>query len=430
MLKINTKFKNTEVGPIPEEWGIKYFSDVFEITSSKRIFMSEYVSSGVPFFRGKEIIEKAKGNKKVSTSLYITEERFNKIASIFGAPCENDILMSSVGTIGVPYLVSRGEKFYFKDGNLTWFKNFSKNICQKFIYYWLISPVGTQNILASAIGSTQQALTIDGLRKNFIPLPPISEQKQIAEILSSLDDKIELNRKINENLEKIASILFKHWFVEFEFPDKNGKPYKSNSGKMVDSELGPIPEELNITKAVGVFAFDMGIEPGSKNYQVSHIDLLPFYRVKDLFNGNSSDVFVQKDLVKNRICNHEDVLISLDGSIGRVATGISGAYSSGVYKIYANPNYNFIKNSFIYFYLKSDYIQNLLREYTQGTTIMHASHAIEHMDVATDENLILGFQQLVDPMFNLIIKNLKEINYLSQIRDFLLPKLMSGKIRV
>ena len=179
-----------------KEWKEYRLGDLIDISSSKRIYAKEYVSEGIPFYRGKEIIEKFKGND-VSTELFITEERFKELKDKFGAPQKGDILLTSVGTLGVPYLV-QDEQFYFKDGNLTWFKNFNEDCYSKFIYYWLQSNYGKNQIYSKSIGSTQKALTIDMLKKFDITLPSIEEQKSIANILSTLDDKIEVNNKTNQ----------------------------------------------------------------------------------------------------------------------------------------------------------------------------------------------------------------------------------------
>ena len=180
-----------------EEWKKYIVGNICSITSSKRIFANEYQSSGIPFFRGKEIIEKQKG-KNISTELYISESKYNQIKSKFGVPKEGDMLLTAVGTLGIPYIV-KDETFYFKDGNLTWFSDF-KNINSKYLYYWFLSPIAKNAIDAIAIGSTQKALTIDALSKIEISIPSINTQNKIVSILSSLDSKIELNRRINDNL--------------------------------------------------------------------------------------------------------------------------------------------------------------------------------------------------------------------------------------
>ena len=134
------------------EWREVKLGQVCEITSSKRIFASEYKVTGIPFYRGKEIIEKQKGNS-VSTELFISESRYEEIKTKFGCPEAGDILLSSVGTLGVPYVV-KNEQFYFKDGNLTWLKNF-KDLNSKFLYYWILSTECRHQIDTKCIGSTQ-----------------------------------------------------------------------------------------------------------------------------------------------------------------------------------------------------------------------------------------------------------------------------------
>ena len=121
-----------------EEWKTYKIGNLCSISSSKRIFAKEYQSSGIPFFRGKEIIEKQKG-ESVSTELYISKSRYDEIKNKFGVPKEGDMLLTSVGTLGIPYIV-KNETFYFKDGNLTWFTDF-KEINSKFLYYWLKSEI-------------------------------------------------------------------------------------------------------------------------------------------------------------------------------------------------------------------------------------------------------------------------------------------------
>jgi type I restriction enzyme S subunit len=184
--------------------------EVCDITSSKRIFAREYRTSGVPFYRGKEIIEK-QADKDVSNELFIEEERYNEIKSKHGVPQEGDLLLTSVGTLGVPYIV-KNEKFYFKDGNLTWFRNF-RGVTSEYIYYWLLSPKGRQQIDSKCIGSTQKALTIDALLNFELDLPPLPVQQEIRATLSALDAKIAANNAINHNLEQTALAVFVENFI-------------------------------------------------------------------------------------------------------------------------------------------------------------------------------------------------------------------------
>ena len=195
------------------EWKEKQLCEIVDIGSSKRIFYKEYVPVGIPFYRSKEVIEKHNG-KAISTELHISIEKYNDIKEKFGVPVEGDILLTFVGTLGIPYIVQKDEKFYFKDGNLTWFRNFNNSLLNQFLYYWLISPVGKGELDMVSIGSTQPALTIRGLKGITINTPPLPEQKAIASVLSSLDDKIDLLHRQNKTLEAMAETLFRQWFVE------------------------------------------------------------------------------------------------------------------------------------------------------------------------------------------------------------------------
>lgn len=171
------------------KWPIVTLGEIAEVGSSKRIKMSDYVSSGVPFFRSKEIIEKHKGNE-ISTELFISEQQYNSIAEKFGAPKEGEILLTSVGTLGVPYQVKNNDKFYFKDGNLTWFRNFKKNINPRYLYYWLTSDEAKRRFNEVTIGSTQQALTIMALKSIPMSLPPLNIQNAIVKNVDDLHNKL------------------------------------------------------------------------------------------------------------------------------------------------------------------------------------------------------------------------------------------------
>lgn len=216
------------------KWPKYRIKDVCSVTSSTRIRSSEYQDDGVPFYRGKEIIEKQRGALKVSTDIYIPRERFEEVKRKGGAPKLGELLLTSVGTLGVPYVVRKGEEFYFKDGNLTWFRAF-QGLHGKYLYYWLLSPLGKAELKKCVIGSSQPAYTIVLLKEMEIDCPPLQIQHQITEILSAYDDLIENNTRRIEILEEMARRLYEEWFVQFRFPGHEGVGLK-------ESELGLIPE--------------------------------------------------------------------------------------------------------------------------------------------------------------------------------------------
>lgn len=202
-------------------WNKTSIRELCEITSSKRIFVADYQLEGVPFYRGREIIEKQRGSLDVSVELFISRDKFAEIKSKFGAPQTGELLLTSVGTLGIPYIVRAGEEFYFKDGNLTWFKNF-QNLESWFLYYWLLSPQGKAELRKCTIGSSQSAFTIVLLKGMEIDLPPLPALRRIAAILSAYDDLIENNTRRIKILEEMAQLLYREWFVHFRFPGHEG----------------------------------------------------------------------------------------------------------------------------------------------------------------------------------------------------------------
>lgn len=200
-----TLFRQWFVEEVKEEWEEKKLGELLTITSSKRIFYSEYVSSGVPFYRSKEIIE-LRNTGTTSSELYISNERFEEINSKFGSPKEGDILMTSVGTLGVPYRVRANDRFYFKDGNLTWFKDF-KEISSSIIYTYIISKIGQEELASIAIGSTQQALTIQRLKNITFKFPPAKEIKKHQKVFDDILLKIETNQTQIRTLTSLRDTL-------------------------------------------------------------------------------------------------------------------------------------------------------------------------------------------------------------------------------
>jgi type I restriction enzyme S subunit len=180
-----------------------------------------------------------------------------------------------------------------------------QNIDSKFIYLFLKSNIFKNQVQSFQSGSAQPQLPIRDLKGILIPDLLLSEQKQIADVLSCLDAKIENLRRQNETLEQIAQTLFKHWFIDFEFPNADGKPYKSSGGEMFASELGDIPEGWHVSTLkeclehlidnrgkTPVF-FDKGIPALSAKF-VKNGEIVN----KDNLNYISSDLFNKAEKLK------------------------------------------------------------------------------------------------------------------------------------
>lgn len=200
-----TLFRQWFIEEADESWEEKKLGDLLTITSSKRIYYSEYVTSGIPFYRSKEIIE-LRETGSTNSELYISSERFKEIKDKFGSPKEGDILMTSVGTLGVAYRVRKSDEFYFKDGNLTWFKDF-KGLPSSIVYLWLISNIGQEALESIKIGSTQEALTIEGLKSISFKIPPKECIKKYEYEFQIIINKIEFNHNQIRTLTQLRDTL-------------------------------------------------------------------------------------------------------------------------------------------------------------------------------------------------------------------------------
>ena len=180
-------------------------SELADLTSSKRVFFDEYVPEGIPFYRGGEITEKRQGFP-ISNPLYITEESYNEKIEKYGVPNAGDILITAVGTIGNSYMVTENDKFYFKDGNLIWFRNFQNN-SNYIIYDFLNSKQFKNKIEQISIGSTQTALTISGLSKIKIRIPNSINYQRYIEQSKVIQKSIQQNNTELENLYYLKNIL-------------------------------------------------------------------------------------------------------------------------------------------------------------------------------------------------------------------------------
>lgn len=218
------KLVESELGLIPEGWSASKLEDLVDIASSKRVFAKEYLDDGVPFYRGKEITELSKGNS-VTPEIYISEERYQELKDKAGAPKENDILITSVGTIGNTYLVDSEDKFYFKDGNLTWVKDYKEEIIPYFLMEWFKSSVGKSAIENIKIGSTQQAITIKSLNGIKLVAPSCAVHEKFTQIVEPLYKKHRANIKQNKALSTLRDTLLpKLLSGEIELGQLAGEP--------------------------------------------------------------------------------------------------------------------------------------------------------------------------------------------------------------
>ncbi|MCT4544874.1 MAG: restriction endonuclease subunit S [Vallitalea sp.] len=393
------------------KWNVVKLGEVCSISSSKRIYAREYQSEGIPFYRGKEIIQKHNGNE-VSTELFITRQRYEEIKNKFDVPQKGDILLSCVGTLGVSWLVDE-EEFYFKDGNLTWLRC-NKKTTPQFLYLWLNSPEAQNQIDAMCIGSTQKALTIETLKKFDITLPRLEIQEKICEIINPISKKITVNRATNRNLEEQTLALFKSWFIDLD-PWSGEVPsswHEGALGEYVTIKRGGSPRPIK----------DFISEYGLRWLKISDVSKLNSPYVIDI-----KERIKESGLKKTVLLNKGSFVLSNSATPGipKILDVDSCIHDGWLYFLDSQ-----LSNQFLYLFFK--HIRPNLVAMGNGSVFTNLKTDIlkAYPIVKPDNKTLNDFDEVVLPMFKEMQRVARENQKLSSIRDTLLPKLMSGELNV
>ena len=321
-----------------------------------------------------------------------------------------------------------------------------------YIYYLSISPSLREIAIKSMIGSSGRQRVQQRVLKDInLSLPPLSEQKAIAATLSCLDDMIELNNRTNQVLEEMAQAIFKRWFVDFEFPNEDGEPYKSSGGEMVDSQLGEIPRGWRIGRFNDLIektiSGDWGKEDKKGNYtqKVLCIRGADIPEIEKGNKGNAPYRFILPKNFETKELSANEMIVEISGGSPTQSTGRCALISNELIDAYDVPMVctNFCRavrfkttnySHFGYRYWKYLYNQDVFFQYENGTT------GIKNLDLTgiLDKELInlpsiellVDFKKMSEVCIKSICQNASESSNLSKIRDNLLPKLMSGEIRV
>lgn len=396
--------------------------DYCSITSSKRIFESEYVSEGVPFFRSKEIIERESG-KVNSVSIFISQKRYDEIKEKFGVPQVGDVLLTSVGTLGIPYVIKENDLFYFKDGNLTWMRDFSPEMNSKYLYYWLRSSFGKQSLIQRAIGSSQAAITIDILKKYQLLLPPIEQQEIIITFLSTYDDLIEKNNRKITILQEQTQEIYKEWFVRFRFPGYETAKFENG-----------LPVGWRLMRTVAIGEIVGGGTPSTTNDEYWGGDI-PWLTPADLSNnkrvfvgaGSSNISEIGLKCSSTRLLPENTVLLSSRAPVGYVAIAANPICTNQGFKSVICDE-SIVKPLYLYYFFKNN--RELLENYATGSTFPELSATrLKKVKVLIPNDITQKhFEDAVKPILQTANEIEEQIMLLAQQRDLLLPRLMSGKL--
>jgi type I restriction enzyme S subunit len=314
-----------------------------------------------------------------------------------------------------------------------------KGINPKFLFYLIASDEFTTIANSGSTGTRMPRADWKHLSSTIWNIPDLPTQTAIAEILSSLDDKIELNNKINQELESLAQTLFKRWFIDFEFPNENGEPYKSSGGEMVDSELGEIPKGWELKKlAELVKKSNTGADAIKRAPIVTEDTGIRCVRVGDMTNKRPFDEWgfckITPEDYKRYKLEINDIIVTRTATLGIntiIRNEIKGVYNNGLIRLKMNED-KIIPLLAYCFFQSEDYKIWIERISGDSSTRpnMQINYLLDfpmyHSPMAVQKRFI---EQASD-IFKCLENNILENKELTSLRDTLLPKLISGELEV
>ncbi len=309
--------------------------------------------------------------------------------------------------------------------------NASNGHDSKYLYYKL-SLVNFRNYVT---GSAQPKLTKENLNSIVLHIHKDNEQKKITAVLSALDAKIDCNNRINAELEAMAKTLYDYWFVQFDFPDANGKPYKSSGGNMVYNATlkREIPAGWADSSVLAVADLLGGGTPTKKKPEYWSGDI-PFFTPTDadgtIFKFSTADYITDEGLKgsSTKLFGKHTVFITARGSVGRlVLAGVDMAMNQSCYALRAKPGVSYT----YLFFLAKELIHHLQVKSSGSVFDSIVSNDIELTKLAIPKSEVIEkIVAIVEPAFEKIANNTKENQQLAQLRDWLLPMLMNGQVTV
>ena len=371
----------------------------------------------------------------ISSAYLISEEDFenvNKRSQVH----QWDILFSMIGTVGNVY-IETSEKIDYAIKNMGVFSCQNKEKAY-WLYYYLQSPLVQAKIDALMAGAVQKFVPLGFLRD--LDIPEYTENsKKVVQVLSALDDKIALNKKMNQKLETMAKRLYDYWFVQYDFPDKNGHPYKTTGGPMTYNPTlkREIPEGWDVSSFTDFGFFKNGInydknEIGDETVKIVNVrnisDSTTYFNIDEL-----DDIALKSDDIQKFVATPKDILLARSGSPGAT-------------RLLPQTDKKIIYCGFIIRYQLNEqdldkqlYLFHVLKGYEQVTSTQSAGSILKNISqdtlnaltvVMPQSSVLDAFNKRITPIYSMLRKNISELNKLTILRDKLLPLLMNGQVVV
>lgn len=433
----NTQYKQTEIGEIPDEWQVVELGNLVDVIGGAPFKGTDFISDGFPVIKIANV-------KPMELLLANLDCISRETAQVYQDALlrKQDLLITMTGNrygggpdswVGKVALFNEDSRYYLNQrvGILRCKNSHSADI--RFLAYYLGSIEMQRQFVMMATGAGGQAnISPSQIKRQIIPLPEIFEQQQIASILSVLGNKIELNRKMNKTLEELGKVLFKRWFVDFEFLNEEGKPYKSSGGEMIDSELGEIPNGWKVENINSVSRVRRGASPRPiQNFMNGSV---PWVKIADATRAGGQFIFDTKEFVTEE-GRQRSVLLKPGSLI------LSNSATCGI------PTFLEIEGCIHDGWLYFDSYQDITKEYLFYTLERLGTHLVQIADGSVQRNLntsIVGSQKIIVPLKDILDEftavaallfkkqkeNLVENQLLTNIRNSILPRLMSGKLRI
>jgi len=417
-------FKETEIGFIPKNWEVRELSSLGKIITGKTPPTKEKDNFGpdYPFITPRDM----KGQKFIlKTERYLSEKGKNSVKNCF-LP-EGSICVSCIGSDMGKVVMNKRPSITNQQLNSI----VVDKINPEFVYYALLN-------ISTRLKDLAHSTAVPIINKKYfsmtkIALPSnLTEIDNITAILSSLDAKIENNNQMNSTLEAIGQSIFLHWFVNYEFPNENGQPYKSSGGEMVNSELGEIPGGWNVVKASDAIEINPKLKVDRKSEKI-HVPMTGLSKTSMVITefqkrkGSSGAKFQNYDTLFARITPSTEhgktafiqFLKPDETAIGSTEFIVLRSRTLNPYYVYCLARYeNFRKHA----------INSMTG--TSGRQRVQNECFNDYYIAQPDEKTLCKFADLMEPLFNQIHVQSNENQNMAEIRDSILPKLMSGRIRV
>ena len=420
-----------------DEWRIATIEEIADKVGmgpfGSSIKVETFVDDGIPIISGQHL---------TGTRLIDVENNFISLKHAERLKNANvyrgDVIFTHAGNIGQVAYIPETSKYdhYIISQRQFYMRCNRQKVIPEFVTYFFKSPEGQHRLLAntSSSGVPSIAQPVSYLKTIKVPVPPLPEQRAIAHILGTLDDKIELNRRMNQTLEEMAQALLKNWFVDFE-------PFRDQG--MQDSPLGEIPVGWRVGKLEEIAHFTKGISYRSDDLQESDTALVT---LKSIVRGGG----YQPEGLKPYVGEYESEQLLYPGDIIVAHTDLTqkAEVLGRAARVQAHPKVRTMvasldlvivrpiekkaSNEFLYGLLSREEFREYAYSYANGTTVLHLSTKAlpEYRCVLPTPDVIDSFTKLVRPLYAVFDNNEIQNNTLASIRDTLLPKLVSGEIRV